>query len=417
MALLKVIILGGGFGGINAAKGLRKADVDVLVIDKTNHHVFQPLLYQVASAALSPGNIAVPIREVLQHQSNTSVIMANATKINLQQKKVQVQNGEEFSYDYLILAPGASHSYFGHDQWETYAPGLKTIADAIRIREKILFAFEMAERSDNLEQRESYLRFIIIGGGPTGVEMAGAIAEISRKTMFKNFRKIKPEQSEIYLIEGMPQILPSYPLSLARIAQKDLEKLGVKVLTSTFVTEIAENGVFLGSQFLSTMNVIWAAGNRASPLLQTLQIPLDKQGRALVGSDLSVPGHPEVFVIGDAAYCEDKKGNPLPAIAPVAIQQAAYVAKIIKKKSAKRVPFRYFDKGTMATIGKEKAVAVVGKLKLSGRIAWWAWCFIHILYLISFRNRVIVLTQWFFWYLTGKRPVRLITRPIETLKK
>ncbi|MFA6916451.1 MAG: NAD(P)/FAD-dependent oxidoreductase [Parachlamydiales bacterium] len=415
MAYTKVIIIGGGFGGLNAAKALRKADIDLLVVDKTNHHVFQPLLYQVASAALSSGNIAAPIREILRHQSNTSVLMATIDKIDLANKEIRALNGDTYKYDYLIIAPGSNHSYFGHNEWEAFAPGLKTIPDAVRIRERILLAFEMAERCDSYTEAANYLRFVIVGGGPTGVEMAGAIAEIAHKSMFKNFRKIKPEQSEIYLIEGTDQILNTYPPRLSDVAKRDLEKMGVQVLTSKKVTNINERGVFLGDELIETHNVIWAAGNETSPLLKTLGTPLDRMGRAIVEHDLSVPGHPEVFVIGDAALTKSADGNPLPGIAPVAIQQGKYVAKIIASNtpSDQRQPFKYFDKGMMATIGKAKAIALVGSFGFSGFFAWLAWGLIHIFYLVSFENRSLVMMQWMFWYFTGKRQQRLIARPIN----
>lgn len=409
-----VIIVGGGFAGLNCVKQLAKANVKVLILDKTNHHVFQPLLYQVATASLSPGNIAVPIREIVSNQPNVSVIMADVVSINKEKRTVTTSAGDVFSFDYLVLAPGARHSYFGKDQWEVLAPGLKTVADALRIRETVLLAFEHAESCDSLQEAAKFLRFVIIGGGPTGVELAGSIAEIAHKTMFSNFRRIKPEQTEIYLIEGQAQVLPAYPPKLADIARKDLEKLGVKVMCNSRVTDINPEGVYLGEQFIETPNVIWAAGNQASPLLKELGTPLDRQGRVIVEPDLSVPGYPEIFVIGDAAHNVDKSGNPLPGIAPVAIQQGKYLGKLIRDQvpPADRKPFKYFDKGTMATIGKAKAVAMMGKLQFSGFIAWLAWCFIHILYLISFRNRVLVALQWTFWYLSGRRQVRIITRPI-----
>lgn len=414
MAYTKVVIIGGGFGGLHVAQNLKNADVDVLVLDKTNHHVFQPLLYQVASAALAPGNIAAPIRQILRRQKNATVIMANITNIDLHKKLVISANGESFRYDYLVLAPGTSHSYFGHPEWEAYAPGLKTIADGLRIRERILLAFERAERCDSFSQAANYLRFVIVGGGPTGVEMAGAIAEIARKTMFNNFRKIKPEQSEIYLIEGGPHLLGAFPEKLAERARKDLEQMGVKVLTNTFVTQIDENGVWLGDRFIETHDIIWAAGNEASPLLKTLGVPLDKQGRVIVQPDLSIKDHPEVFVIGDAAHTKGKDDQPLPGIAPVAIQQGKYVARTIATQLApdKRLPFKYFDKGMMATIGRAKAIAKVGSLQFGGYPAWLAWGLIHIAYLVTFENRVLVMIQWFFWYLTGKRQQRIISRPV-----
>ena len=427
MAYIKVVIIGGGFGGLNAALALKKAKADVLVIDKTNHHLFQPLLYQVATAALSSANIAQPIREVLRHQDNTSVIMANIVNIDKAKKTVIAENGEVFPYDYLIVATGASHSYFGHQEWEKIAPGLKTLEDAVTIRERVLFAFEQAERSNSFAEAEKFLRFIIIGGGPTGVEMAGAIAEIARNTLFKNFRKIKPEQAHIYLIEGLDHILPSYPERLSEKAKDALENLGVCVMTGVMVTEVSSDGVMLcghnmetkDARFLESKTIIWAAGNAASPLLQVLDTPLDRQGRAIVEPDLSILQYPNIFVIGDAALAKDKEGKPLPGVAQAAIQEARYVAKVIAKNipSSQRKPFVYVDKGSMATIGKAKAVAYFGKVQISGLIAWLAWGFVHILFLISFRNRIIVMTQWMFWYFTGKRNVRIITRPIEEIEK
>ena len=410
MDMKKVVIIGGGFGGLNCSLGLKRSKCQILMIDKTNHHVFQPLLYQVASAALSSENIAVPIRDILKKQQNTQVIMANIETIDKENKCVIANDGQRYPYDYLVLAPGARHSYFGHEEWEPFAPGLKTVEDALQIRDHVLMAFELAEKCEKKQDALKYLRFVIIGGGPTGVELAGAIAEISRYSLFKNFRRIRPEQSEIYLIEGLKEVLPSYPLELSRQAHKDLENMGVKVLTDSKVTNITKEGVYLDDMLIATPNVIWAAGNQASPLLKSLGIPLDRQGRALVESDLSLPGYPEIFCIGDAANF-----NNLPGIAPVAIQQGKYVASLIAKQipKDKRKPFKYFDKGNMATIGRAKAVAVLGKYTFSGFIAWLAWGFIHILYLINFRNRLIVMMQWGFWYITGKRNVRLITHSID----
>lgn len=415
MKTSKVIIIGGGFGGLNAAKALKKAPVDILLLDKSNHHLFQPLLYQVATAALSPGNIAIPIREVLAKQYNVTVLLADIVRINKEKKEVLASNGDAFSYDYLILAPGANHSYFGHPEWESFAPGLKTIYDAVTIRERVLLSYERAERCDDPAEAQKFMRFIIVGGGPTGVEMAGAIAEIAHKSLVRNFRKIKPEQTKVFLIEGLGQVLPSYPKSLAEKAKKDLEKLGVEVMLSTFVTNVTAEGIWLGGNLLEASTVIWAAGNEASPILKSLDIPLDRCGRAIVKPDLSLPGHSDIFVIGDAACCLNKDGSSLPGIAPVAIQQGRYVAKLIRNQipENKRKPFVYFDKGMMATIGKAKAVAKVGKLKISGYLAWLAWCFIHITYLISFSNRALVMFQWFYLYISNQRRIRLITRPIS----
>jgi NADH dehydrogenase len=415
----KVVIVGGGFGGLNAAKRLKRADLDLIVLDKTNHHLFQPLLYQVATAALSPGNIASPLRAILARQSNAAVYLADVVRVDTENHYVEVANGDQFFYNYLILAPGSNHSYFGHPEWEKIAPGLKTLNDALTIRERILLSYEWAERCSTSEEAEDFLRFAIVGGGPTGIEMAGAIAEIARITLIKNFRHIKPEDSQIYLIEGEKQLLPSYPLHLANCAQKYLEKMGVTVLLNTKVTHVTQEGVWMGDQLIRTPNVIWAAGNQASPLLKTLQVPLDRAGRVIVNPDLSIPGHPEVFVIGDAALCKDEKGKILPGLAPIAIQQGRYVANLIRNEvpADERRPFKYWDKGTMATVGKDKAVAMLGSFQMSGFIAWCAWCFIHIFYLISFPNRVLVLMQWFFWYITSQRRVRLITRPISEPKE
>jgi NADH dehydrogenase len=415
MAYTKVIIIGGGFGGLSAAKALKNAPIDVLLIDKTNHHLFQPLLYEVATAALSPGEIATPLREVLRHQDNTSVIMGEVVSIDKTHKQVVIANGDKFTYDYLIVSTGARHSYFGNDKWEAFAPGLKTVTDALKIREHILISFEKAERLDSISEASKYLNFVVIGGGPTGVEMAGAIAEISNKTMFKNFRRIKPEESKIYLIEAFPHILPSYPERLSLRAKKDLEKMGVKVLTNTKVTNVTDEGVQIEGTFIISKNIIWAAGNQASPLLKTLDVPLDRPGRAIVGPDLSIPGHPEVFVIGDAASVTWKEGKTIPPTAPGAIQEGRYVARIIKGKTPQdqRKPFVYFDKGSMATIGKAKAVAMSGKLQFTGFLAWLMWAFIHIVYLIGFRSRIGVMLEWGAAMVTGQRGVRLISRPID----
>lgn len=411
----KVIIIGAGFAGINAAKALKRADVEIILIDRTNHHLFQPLLYQVATAALSSGNIASSIREILKNQANATVIMAQIDKIDKERHCVITDHNEEYFYDYLIIAPGTRHSYFGHDKWEAYAPGLKTLVDAVRIREHLLLAFEKAEKCDDPEKAASYLDFAIVGAGPTGVEMAGSIAEFAHRTLFKNFRRIHPEKSKIYLIEGANQVLPSYPPDLGARAQKDLEKLGIDVMLNTIVTDITPEGIYTKDRFLPVTNIVWAAGNQASPLLKSLHTPLDRQGRALVNPDLSIPGYPNVFVVGDAACSLDSKGQPLPGIAPVAIQQGRYVAKLIKNNTPPdtRKPFAYFDKGTIATIGRGKAVGMIRKFKFSGFLAWLVWSLVHIFYLVSFRHRILVMIQWCFLYLSGRRQVRIITRPIH----
>jgi NADH dehydrogenase len=411
----RAVVLGGGFGGLHVAQKLKKAPVEVYLIDKTNHHLFQPLLYQVATAALSPADIAMPIRKILKDQANATVLMGEIVSVDTAAKQVVFKNGDRLGYDFLVVATGARHSYFGNDRWEACAPGLKTLTDALRIREQVLLSFEKAERMHTTETTAKYLNFVVIGGGPTGVEMAGAIAEIANKTMMKNFRRIRPESAKIYLLEAFSRILPSYPEPLSQHAQRDLEELGVCVLTGAKVTEIDASGVHIGERLIESENVIWAAGNQASPLLKTLNTPLDKQGRAIVEADLSLPGRPEVFVIGDAACAAGADGKPLPGIAPTAIQEASYVAKIIAQElpKDKRPPFRYFDKGCMATIGRSKAVAFVGKLQFSGLLAWLAWCFIHIIYLIEFRNRLAVLMQWLFQFLTSQRGVRLINRSLD----
>ncbi len=415
MRRTKTVIVGGGFGGLNVAKGLKNANHDILLIDKTNHHLFQPLLYQVASAALSPADIAIPLREIFRYQENVSVIMGDVVAIDKKEKIIVLKNGDRIGYDFLVLAVGARHSYFGNDQWEELAPGLKTIADALAIRQHVLLSFEKAERLNNLAESAKYLNFVVIGGGPTGVEMAGAIAEIAYKTMFKNFRRINPACSKIYLVEALPFILPMYSQALSMKAKKALEDLGVIVMNGKKVTGITAEGVQTEGEFIPSQNVIWAAGNQASPLLKTLDTPLDRQGRVIVEPDLTIPGHPEIFVIGDAACAIGKDGKPLPGIAPTAIQQASYVAKILRKETPKasRRPFSYFDKGSMATIGKFKAVAKVGRFEFSGFLAWAAWCFIHIAYLIGFRNRFSVMTEWSVMYFTSKRGARLIYRSID----
>lgn len=415
MPYTKVVILGGGFAGINAAKALGNTKFDVWLIDKTNHHLFQPLLYQVASASLSPGDIAVPIREILAAYENITVLMGCVEKIDKEAREIQLKNGDRIGYEYLIVALGARHSYFGKEEWERFAPGLKTLSDALKIRERILISFEKAERCDSISDAKKYLNFVIIGGGPTGVEMAGAIAEIAYETMLKNFRRIDTTKTKIYLVEAHTQILAAYPLKLATKAQKYLEHYGVKVITGKRVTNVAKEGVTVENLFIPAENILWAAGNQASSVVKTLNCPLDRQDRVLVGSDLSIPGHPEIFVVGDAACAMDKNGKSIPGLAPAAVQQGRYVAHIIRKRLPldKRPPFRYFDKGTMATVGKTKAVGMFGKLQFSGFIAWLGWCFIHIFYLIGFRNRLTVLTQWLFSYFSSQRGARLINRSIE----
>lgn len=409
----EVVIIGGGFGGLTLARRLAGTKIEVTLIDKKNHHLFQPLLYQVATAALSPADIAVPLREFFSHSRNINVMMGEVVSIDKEKNRLYFGNGDQLTFGSLVIATGASHSYFGHTEWEPFAPGLKTIIDALKIREKILLSFEKAERLDNYKEAAKYLNFVIIGGGPTGVEMAGAIAEIAYKTMLQNFRKINPHKSRIYLVEAMERILPPYPPSLSKKAQKDLEKLGVHVMTGKMVTNVTDDGVQVGDIFIPSKNIIWAAGNQASPLIKTLNIELSKAGTALVNPDLSIPGHPKIFVIGDAASTKDKEGKFLPAVAPVAIQQGHYLAKYFKSGYQKQKPFKYFDKGSMATIGKGKAVGFVGKLQFSGTLAWLSWLGLHVLYLANFRNRLSVGLQWFFHYVFGTRGARLIYKTID----
>lgn len=415
MIYTRVVIIGGGFGGLNCVKTLSRANFDVLLIDKKNHHLFQPLLYQVATAALSPADIATPLREIVATQNNTTVLMGTVETIDKKKRELILVNGDHIPYDYLVIATGARHSYFGNDQWEPLAPGLKTITDALKIRERVLISFEKAERMDSIHEAEKYLNFVVIGGGPTGVEMAGSIAEIAHKTMFRNFRRINPEKSKIYLFEGAPRVLPPFPEKLSERARKDLEKMGVRVLTEKLVTNITKEGVQVGDDFIEARNIIWAAGNIASPILKTLDVPLDRQGRAVVEPDLSVPENPEIFVIGDAACTMGKDVKPLPAIAPTAIQQGRYVGKIIRRQVAKekRRPFKYFDKGGLATIGKNRAVGFYKGVHLTGLIAWLTWGFIHIFYLVSYRSQFAVMLDWVFHYMTGLRGARLIHKTID----
>ncbi|MDR3624265.1 MAG: NAD(P)/FAD-dependent oxidoreductase [Chlamydiales bacterium] len=411
----KVVIIGAGFGGLNAALKLRCEPIDIVIIDKTNHHLFQPLLYQVASAALSGADIATPIREIFHSYNNVSVIMSEVVSIDKSANLIHLTHTDPIHFDYLIVAVGARHSYFGNKHWEEAAPGIKTLQEALSLREEILMSFEIAERSSKLSEIERYLNFVIVGGGPTGVELAGAIAEIAYKTMIKDFNRIDITKTKVFLIEAAPQILPGFHPKLCAVAKKDLEKLGVIVLTSTKVLEVTDEGVEAEGLCIPTKNVIWAAGNQASPLLKTLDVPLDRQGRVLVEKDLSIPGHSNIFVIGDAAGVIGKHGKPIPAVAPAAVQEGKYVAKIIKKNFSKekRPPFAYFDKGTMATIGLYKAIASIGPFTFSGFFAWLAWGGIHIAYLISYRNRFIVTLRWLMWLITGKRASRLITGPLH----
>lgn len=412
----KVVIIGAGFGGLTAAKTLAKYNFDITIIDKTNHHVFQPLLYQVATTALSPADIATTIRSVFSDQQNVRVLLGEVKSINKEENKV-LFNGSEIDFDYLIIATGSRHSYFGKDEWEKFAPGLKTINDALKMREKILLSLENAEKEADPVKRQKYLNFVLIGGGPTGVELAGAISEIVNKNVIPDFRNIDASMTKVFLVEALPKILSSYPDSLSTKALEDLKKLEVEVILNEKVTDINENGVQIGSRFIESSNVLWAAGNQASPLIKSLSTEMDKSGRAIVNEDLSIKERENIFIVGDAAAVRNEKGEYLPAIAPVAMQQGRYVAKIIAKgligKSEKK--FRYKDRGTMATIGKAKAVGVVKGIKLSGLLAWLAWSFIHILYLIGFRNRLRVMVEWIWYYITNRPGIRLIVKYTEDI--
>lgn len=408
----RIVIIGTGFAGLALANDLKEAGFSIILIDKSNHHLFQPLLYQVATAALSPAKITYPIRELFRKRNDVKVIMGEAIHVDKEKKTVVLSGGEEIGYDLLVIATGVSHSYFGREDWEPFAPGLKTVRDAIAIREQILSSFEIAERLGNDEKADPYLRFVIIGGGPTGAEMAGSIADIAKTSLRENFHNIQPERAKIVLIEALPEILPSYPPRLAARARKNLQELGVEVVTGKKVSSISEEGVLAEDLFFPTVNIIWAAGTKAGPLIARLDSPLDKQGRALIETDLSLPGYPDVFVIGDAGCIRD---NPLPATASVAVQQGKYLAKILKTSSGlnPRPPFVYKDKGSLATIGKGKAIAKIGKLQFWGPIAWLFWGVIHIVYLVGFRNRLRVLFEWFTLFFTGRRAVRLILGTID----
>jgi len=409
----QVVIIGGGFAGLNAAKQLRAADVAVTVVDQHNHHTFQPLLYQVATASLSPADIAGPIRAILRRQTNLSVILAEVTGIDLACGVVQM-GADELAYDYLIIAAGSTDSYFGHDEWAKYAGGLKTLDDAVRMRNQILLGFEAAERAHTDDDRRREMTFAIIGGGPTGVELAGAIAEISRHSISRDFDRIDPRQARIMLIDAGPRLLAAYPESLSKHAQSDLERLGVEIRLNALVTGVDERGLTLKSgDRIEAATRLWAAGVQASPLGRGMGVEVDRAGRVLVNPDLSIPGHPNVFVAGDLAALNGKDGKQLPGVAQVAMQQGRAAAKNIVRSVAgeSTAPFRYKDLGNMATIGRNRAVADIHGIHLHGFIAWVIWLTIHLINLIGFRNRFVVMTQWIWSYLTFYRRVRLITNP------
>ncbi|HEY6844540.1 MAG TPA: NAD(P)/FAD-dependent oxidoreductase [Thermoanaerobaculia bacterium] len=401
-----IVIIGGGFGGLYAAKHLGDAPARVTLLDRRNFHLFQPLLYQVATAALNPSDIAYPIRAVVHGHKNTNVILGEANAIDVDRRVVKLA-GSELAYDYLILATGSTHSYFGHAEWERDAPGLKTIEDALEIRRRVLLAFEAAERETNAEAQKAWLTFVIVGAGPTGVELAGALSEIARHTMLRDFRTINPSSARVILIEGKDRVLPTYPPALSKKAEKQLRRLGVEVMTGAMVNSVNDHQVTIGAATIATHTVLWAAGVQASPLAKTLGVPLDRAGRVMVNDDLSIPGHPEVFVIGDLAVLS----KPVPGVAPAAIQEGEHAAKNVKRLIAgkKARPFHYFDKGSLATIGRAAAVADIRGLHLSGFLAWFTWLAVHIFFLIGFRNRVLVILQWAWAYVTYQRGARLIT--------
>ncbi|HEV8357261.1 MAG TPA: NAD(P)/FAD-dependent oxidoreductase [Gemmatimonadales bacterium] len=408
----RVVIVGGGFAGLYLARGLAGVAVRLTVVDRTNHHLFQPMLYQVATAALSAPDISSPIRSVLRRQRNTETLLGEAVEVQLAERAIVLADGTRLGYDCLVLAPGARHSYFRHPEWEALAPGLKNVEDAGEIRRRILLAFERAEREEDPVARPGHLTFVVVGGGPTGVELAGAIAEVARFALRRDFRRIDPRDATILLLEAGPRLLPSYPPGLSARARDSLRRLGVTVRTETLVSDIRPGMVHAAGGWIPAETVIWAAGNEASPLLRTLGTPLDRQGRVVVEPDCSIPGHREVFVLGDAAAYTHQRGfDLLPGICPVAIQQGRYVARAIEADltGRPRPPFHYHNKGQLAVIGRGRAVADLVRVKASGFFAWLLWVFVHIFFLIGFRNRVIVMFEWAWSYFTFQRGARVIT--------
>lgn len=409
----RVLIIGGGFGGLEAAKALRTAVVDVTLIDRTNHHVFQPLLYQVATAALAPSDIAAPIRWILRSQRNVTVVLGEVTGIDCVGNRVTLKDvAEPVEYDYLIVAPGSRHAYFGHDEWEKLAPGLKSLEDATEIRRRFLLAYERAELSEDAARRRALMTFVVVGGGPTGVELAGAFPAIAQRALRSDFRKIDTAETRVILLEGGDRILPGFPPELSARAAKDLEALGVEVRTRSIVTKIEDDAVYVGGDRIEACTTFWAAGNAASPLGKMLNTPLDRAGRVLVEKDLTVAGCRNVFVVGDLAYFE-QEGRMVPGVAPAAMQQGRHAARNIRRliKGDDPKPFHYVNKGDLATIGRSRAIADFGFFRIVGFAAWWFWLFLHIMYLIGFRNRLSVLLQWAYAYVTYGRGVRLITAP------
>jgi len=410
-----VVIVGGGFGGLATARGLDHAPARITLLDRRNHHLFQPLLYQVATASLNASDIAVPLRSLLRSQKNATVILGNAVSIVPGAKKILLSDGE-LTYDFLVVAAGASHSYFGHDDWAPHAPGLKTIEDALEIRRRVLTAFERAEREIDPVLQQEWLNFVIVGGGPTGVELAGGLAEISRRVLVRDFRAIDPSHARICLLEGGPRLLPSFPPELSEKAREQLAALGVEVRLNAQASRIDAHGVAIGAERISARTVLWAAGVAASPLALSLGVPLDRAGRVEVTPELTVPGMNEIYVIGDMASLK-QDGKLLPGVAPVAMQAGSHTAENLKRafRGEPQIRFRYHDKGSLAVIGRGAGVAAFSKSKWSGASAWWAWLLVHIFYLIGFRNRVLVLLQWAWSYITWQRGARLITEaPQET---
>lgn len=409
MALPHVVILGGGFGGLTAAQRLAGAPVHITLIDRKNHHTFQPLLYQVATAALAAPDIAAPIRKILRSQKNTTVILDDALRVDVERKVVVLDHGGELAYDTLIVATGAVNTWYGHNAWEKVAPGLKTVEDAFEIRRRVLLAFERAEQERDPQKQAAWLTFTIIGGGPTGVELAGSIGEIARTTLARDFRNFDPMRARVVLIEGADRVLQTFTPDLSASAARQLESLGVQLMFNARVTDITDEGVALGERFVASRTVLWAAGVAGSPIGATLGAPVNRRGQVEVGADLSLPGHPEVFVIGDlAALTQD--GQPVPGVAPAAMQGGAHVAEMIRRdlRHQGRQPFRYDDKGSLATIGRRRGVADFGRFTLTGTFAWLGWLFIHIFFLIGFRNRFVVMLEWGWAYLTYQRSARVI---------
>lgn len=407
-----IVVVGGGFGGLAVARSLKRAPVRVTLIDRSNHHLFQPLLYQVAMAGLAPAEIAVPIRSVLRKQENARVLLAEVTDVDFAKRRVYMRECPPLEYDYLVLAAGAKNTYFGHDEWARVAPGLKDLDDAIEIRRRVLLAFEAAERETDPDRQRRHLTFVVIGGGPTGVELAGAIAELATYVLASDFRSITPDSTRVILVEGADRVLPSFPEQLSASALQSLHGMGIEVRPKSRVSVIDEQGIEASGERIESSTVLWAAGVRATDLSERLGLPIDRVGRALVGRDCAVPNQSDVFCVGDAAmYCPPGSDQPLPGTSPVAIQQGRFVARQIMRsiEGLAREEFRYRDKGTMATIGRSQAVAVLGRLRLSGFSAWVTWLLVHIFFLIDFRNRVVVLFTWAWSYVTYRRGSRLIT--------